>query len=105
MNTKKNKSLALRFLESKTGGALTLGEMLETIRRCEDLTQVAMAKQLGITRSHLCDIEKGRKTISPARAAKFANILGHSQSQFVRLALQAQVNQAGLKLEVQVCKA
>ncbi len=54
------------------------------------------------TRSHLCDIEKGRKLVSPKLAAKYANNLGHSERQFVRLALQDQVAKAGLRFEVKI---
>ena len=92
----------MRFLEQTAGRPVTLGGLLESIRQGEELSQAAFAKQLGISASHLCDIEKGRKVVSPARAARMANILGRSQQQFVRLALQALVNRAGLKLKIEV---
>lgn len=34
--------------------------------------------------------------MSPARAAKFAGVLGYSEKQFVRLALQKRIDEAGL---------
>jgi transcriptional regulator with XRE-family HTH domain len=92
----------MHFLESITGGPLTFGEMLSSIRLCDEMTQVEFANKLGVSKSHLCDIEKGRKTVSPARAAAFARLLGYSTEQFVRLALQHQVEQAGLSLLVRV---
>lgn len=46
-----------------------------------------------------------RKVVSPERAARFAKILGRSQQQFVRLALQELVNEAGLKMKVDVAAA
>jgi hypothetical protein len=49
---------------------------------------------------HLCDIEKGRKSVSPERASRFARELGYSEEQFVRLALQQLVEVAGLKFQV-----
>ena len=52
--------------------------------------------------THLCDIEKGRKVVSPERAARFARVLGRSAEQFVRLSLQGLVDQAGLKMRVNV---
>ena len=60
------------------------------------------AKKLGVSASHLCDIEKGRKVVSPERAAKFAKILGRSAEQFVRLSLQELIDEAGLKMSVEV---
>jgi transcriptional regulator with XRE-family HTH domain len=100
MRTKK-KSDAMKFLESLVG-KLTLGGLIEAMRQAEATSQVEFAQKLGISKQHLCDIEKGRKFVSPERAAKFARILGHSERSFVALALQDIVNQGGLKLKVHV---
>jgi transcriptional regulator with XRE-family HTH domain len=100
MSTKK--SDAVRFLEKLTGGPVTLGRFLEAVRVGDELTQPAFAKRLGLSRSHLNDIEKGRKAVSPERAARFAKILGYSEARLVKLALQDLVNRGGLKLHVDV---
>jgi antitoxin HigA-1 len=100
MSTKKSE--ALRFLEKLTGGPVTLGKFLEAVRRGEEMTQPAFAKKLGISKSHLNDIEKGRKAVSPDRAARFAKVLGYSQPRLVKLALQDLVDRGGLKLQVDV---
>lgn len=99
------KSEAASFLESITGGPLTLGGLLRSIREGEETSQAEFAERLGISRSHLCDIEKGRKILSPARAARYAGILGYSETQFVRLALQATIEEAGLPWRVQLIPA
>jgi transcriptional regulator with XRE-family HTH domain len=88
----------MRFLEEVTGGPLTFGNLMEAIRLGEGLSQAEFARQLGMSRSHLCDIEKGRKSVSLTRAAQLAKTLGYSEKQFVRLALQELVDEAGLKL-------
>jgi len=103
--TTKKKSETLKFLEDLAGRPLTLGGLLESIRLSEELSQAAFAKKLGISSSHLCDIEKGRKVVSPERAARFAKVLGRSREQFVRLSLQEMVDDAGLKMRVEVVKA
>lgn len=100
--TTKKKSDAVKFLEGITGGPLTLGKLLEAIRLGEEMTQLAFAKQLKIQRPHLSDIEHGRRVVSPERAAKWAKILGYSPEQFVKLAIQDQLDRAGLKLQVDV---
>ena len=100
MNTKK--SSTRKFLEKLTGGPVTLGKLIEAIRLGQELSQGAFAKQLKISRSHLNDIEKGNKSISPERAARFAHALGHSEERFVELALQSLIDEAGLKLKVAV---
>jgi len=101
----KEKSEAMKFLEDMAGRPLTLGGLLESIRLSEEMSQAVFAKKLGISASHLCDIEKGRKVVSPERAARFAKVLGRSQQQFVRLALQELVTEAGLKMKVDVAAA
>ena len=100
--TTRRGSRASQILKEISGEALSLGRFLESIRFGEEIPQVEFAKRLGVSRSHLCDIEKGRKTVSAARAARFARVLGYSETQFVRLALQASVDQAGLALTVRV---
>jgi transcriptional regulator with XRE-family HTH domain len=100
MSTKK--SPTRKFLEKLTGGPVTLGKLIEAIRLGENVSQAEFAKQLKISRSHLNDIEKGNKAVSPERAARFAHVLGHSKERFVELALQSLVDEAGLKLKVAV---
>lgn len=96
---------ALPFIEQMLGGRITLGALIEAIRRGEEMTQGEFAAKLGISRSHLCDIEKGRKLVSPERAAGFAKLLGYSSEQFVRITLQDIVDRAGLRYTVQVTAA
>lgn len=91
-----------RFLEGLMGGPLSFGGALSAVRKTEGESLASFAKRLGISRSHLSDIEHGRRSVSLERAARFATALEQSQSQFVRLALQDQVRDAGLKLRVDV---
>ena len=100
MSTKKSDTR--KFLEKITGGPVTLGKLIEAIRLGEDRSQADLAKKLKISRSHLNDIEKGNKAVSPERAARFAKALGHSAERFVELSLQSLVDEAGLKLKVLV---
>ena len=44
------------------------------------------------------DIEKGRKGVSPERAVRWARMLGLSDVQWLRLALQAELDAAGTKV-------
>jgi antitoxin HigA-1 len=105
MSTKNIKSTAVKFLEKTCGGPLTFSNLIEPIRLADEISQSEFAIKLGISKSHLCDIEKGRKAVSPARAAKFAKILKYSEEQFVSLALQYQVTKAGLNLKIDVKRA
>jgi plasmid maintenance system antidote protein VapI len=101
MITKKMKSSAMQSLEKITG-PLTLGKLIHAIRICEEKSLVEFSKLLKITVSHLCDIEKGRKTISPERATRFAKALGRSEEQFVQLALQSLLDKEDIHMQVTV---
>ncbi len=96
----RKKSKALQSLETATGGPVTLGKLIEAIRLGEEKTQPEFAKALRISKSHLNDIEKGRKVISLDRAARFAKALGYSEKRFVTLSLQGIIDQAGLAFRV-----
>jgi plasmid maintenance system antidote protein VapI len=93
---------AVGFLEGLRGGPLTLGEILAERRRVEELSLEAYATKLGISRAHLCDIEKGRRGVSPERAAKWSKVVGIAKERLVAAALQAMVDEAGLKMRVEV---
>lgn len=99
---KPKKSSAVKALEKVVGAPLTLGRALESVRKTEELSQDECARKLGVSKSHLCDVEKGRKTVSPERAAKWARVLGYPESVFVRLAIQGELDAAGLKYKVEI---
>jgi transcriptional regulator with XRE-family HTH domain len=90
----------MKLMEELSGGPLTLGLAVESLRKGEGFSQEACAKRLKISKSHLCDVEKGRKLVSPERAAKWARLLGYPESALVQLALQAELDAAGLRYTV-----
>ena len=102
MTTRRTKSDSTHILERLAGGPLTIAVAIKATREGEGLSQAEFARLLGISRSHLCDIEKGRKGVSPERAAEFARKLGYSERQWVRLALQDLVDRLGLSFKIDV---
>lgn len=104
MSIEKKKSAALKFLEGVTGGPLSFGNLLESIRLSEEISQVDFSKKLSISKAHLCDLERGRRAVSVARAAKFAKILGFSPERFVKLVFQGELDRERIALVVEVRK-
>lgn len=92
----------IKFLERVSGSKLTLGKAIQSIRLCDELSQVEFAHKLGISRQQLCDIEHDRKILSPKLAAKYATILGYPSSQFIRLALQGMIDRDNLNVVVEI---
>lgn len=98
------KWFGLEDLEKKHG-PITLGRYISAFRQCDELSQAAYARKLKISRANLCDIEKGRKTVSPERAAKIAKLMGVSEMTLIQLAIQDQLNAMKLKYKVELKSA
>jgi len=52
--------------------------------------------------ANLCDIEKGRKGVSPKKAEQIALAIGVPPALLVRLALEESLKAAGLKYKVEI---
>lgn len=108
MSIKKQLSMSeksLLVLEEISNKKLTIGNLLWAIREGEEMTSVAFAEKLGVSRQYLCDLEHGRRAVSVKMAAEFADKLGLSSIQFVRLALQEELERSGLHFDVQIKEA
>lgn len=96
------KSDAVQFLETITGGELTFGRLLHSIRMCEGMELAEFSALLDISREQLCDIEKDRRNISPLKAIKWAKKLGYPAEQFLSLALETSLHKNGIYYKVNV---
>ncbi len=90
------------YLQHLRKGPLTFGQMIQSLRICDEFSQSELATKVGISRANLCDIEKGRRVVTPTLAAKFAKVMGYSVHQFVALSLEDQLKKAGLKMKVEL---
>ena len=97
----KNTQDTIGFLEDLSG-PLTLGSMLQAIRKGEELSQVEFSTLLGVSKQYLCDIEHERRFISPKMAASFATKLGYSKEQFIRICLKDLLRRDGLSYRVEL---
>lgn len=88
-----------KFLERELG-PVSFGGFLRAARASRDLSQTEMAKFLGIAKSTLCDIEKGRHLVSPQLAAKIAKKCKLSVIVAVEAAIQDQLRKAKLGYKV-----
>ena len=95
MSTKK-----LSDVLKKNLGPVSFGGFLRGARASKDMSQVEMAKFLGITKSTLCDIEKGRQAVSPILASKIAKKCGLAEVVAVEIAINDQLLRSGLKITV-----
>ena len=99
MSTKK--FFDVKSLEQKFG-PMTIGLFLHAFREADGISQVDFAKKLKLSRANLCDLEKGRKNISPERATQIAKILGVPETVLIQLALQDSLRSAKLNYVVEL---
>jgi len=100
-NSKITKKTLLE-IDSIVGQKLTLGSLLLSIRQADEMTQVAFSDLLNISKQQLCDIEHNRKYVSPKLAATYAEKLGYSKEQFIRLSLQDIIDRDDLNVVVDI---
>lgn len=104
MATERKRKSASESLEKKFG-KLTFRRLLRATREADELSQEAFAGRLGISKQHLSDIERGRKTVSPERAYEWARRLGYVEMQWAQLALQDMLDKTSLKVRVTLHRA
>jgi transcriptional regulator with XRE-family HTH domain len=83
-------------------GKLTVGEFLHTWRVSEETSLKDFGKLIGMSVANLCDIEKGRKGVSPEKAEQIAKALGVPEALLIRLSIEESLRAAGLKYRVEI---
>jgi antitoxin HigA-1 len=101
MSTEKRKSYDSKSLEKRLG-KLSVGEFLRTWRTSEEMTLKQFGKLAGLSIANLCDIEKGRKGISPEKAEQIAIAIGVPPALLVRLSIEESLQAAGLSYKVDI---
>jgi transcriptional regulator with XRE-family HTH domain len=81
------------------------GELVKSLRLSDEVSQTELATKLGISKQHLSQIEGGKKTVSVARAARFAEVMGYPPEQFVIAVIEDELRDAGVDLHIDLKKA
>ena len=84
----------------KAMGPMTFGAFVTAARTMLNLSQIELARKLKVSRSMVCDIEKGRVLVSPELAVKIARIAGFPEKFAVTYCLQDQLRKAKIKMQV-----
>ena len=90
-------SIKKKFIPNTSG-------FLKSWRLSEGASQKDFAARIGISPANLCDIEKGRKGISPERAYNIALKLGYPPEALVKIALQEQLGKLSSKYLIELKK-
>ncbi|MBG60694.1 MAG: transcriptional regulator [Peredibacter sp.] len=87
-------------MTTKRNEDLTFGDFIKNYRLGEEMTQQELAGVLGISKQRVCDIEKNRSSVSLNLCQQIAESLELPPEWLAKLALQDQINNAGLRLKV-----
>jgi transcriptional regulator with XRE-family HTH domain len=101
MSTDRQKTFGSKDLERRLG-KLAVGEFLHTWRVSEEISLAEFGKLVGMSVANLCDIEKGRKGVSPEKAEQIAKAIGVPRELLIRLSIEESLRAAGLKYSVQI---
>ena len=93
------------FELSRFGDSPTFGQLIKSLRVCDEISQTELAVKLGISKQHLSAIERGKKAVSAARAVKFAEVMKYPSDQFVIAAIEDELREAGITLRFNIKKA
>lgn len=102
MTTKSDKSIEQI---DKIFGYVTFGRMIQALRKCDEVSQVQLAKKMKMSRAMLCDIEKGRRKVSLIKAKQFARVMGYSEDVFALHVLEDMAHEAGYKVKITLAAA
>ena len=94
---------SIETLEKRLG-RMSLGYFLKSLREADSIPQTIFAKKLRISRANLCDIEKGRKFVSPERAIFFARLLKLPEETLLKLSIQDILHNSNMNYEVALKK-
>lgn len=89
----------------RLGDSPTFGELIKSLRTCDEISQTELAASLGISKQHLSAIENGKKAVSPARAVRFAEAMNYPPDQFIIAAIEDELREAGVALRFDLKKA
>ena len=78
----KGRREAAKYLETLMGGPLTFGAALSGLREADKQSLAEWAKLLGVSRAHLCDIEQGRRAVSPEGSVREAGASGSNSKRW-----------------------
>jgi DNA-binding XRE family transcriptional regulator len=86
----------------KIHGPFSFAVFMLGARTTLDLSQVEMAKKLGISKAALCELEKGRTLVSPSAASRYAKKAGFSETVALEACFQDQLRKAKIKKRVKI---
>lgn len=84
---------------------MTFGGLVHSLRISDDISQVELAKKIGVSKQFLSDVEHNRKDVGIGFAKKIADALSYSIEPLIELLIRDQLRRQDLNYIVELKKA
>lgn len=84
---------------------MTFGGLIRSLRISDEISQVALAKKIKVSKQFLSDVEHNRKEVGFSFAKKISRALGYSIEPLIELLIRDQLRRQKLYYVVQLKKA
>ena len=102
MSTKLNNSLNALETTKDIWNEMTFGGLIRSLRMSDEISQVALAKKIGVSKQFLSDVEHNRKDVGIEFAKKVSDVLGYSIEPFIELLIRDQLRRQHLNYIVEL---
>lgn len=99
MNTK---SIDAVHATKNIWNTMSFGGLLHSLRISDEISQVELAKKLGVSKQFLSDVEHDRKDIGIAFAKKVADTMGYSVEPLIEILIRDQLRKQHLDYIVEL---
>lgn len=104
MNIKANTSVDALEATKEIWESMTFGGLIRSLRTTDEISQVHLAKKLGVSKQFLSDVENNRKDVGISFAKKVADVLNYSIEPFIELLIRDQLKKQNLKYIIELKK-
>lgn len=84
---------------------MTFGGLIRSLRLSDEMTQVELARKIGVSKQFLSDVEHNRKDVGISFAKKISEALGYSIEPLLELLIRDQLRSQHLYYIVELRKA
>lgn len=104
MNTENTQSIDALEATQGIWEEMTFGSLVRSLRLSDEITQVELAKRVGVSKQFLSDVEHDRKDVGINFAKKVSDALGYAVEPLIELLIREQLKKQQLNYIVELKK-
>lgn len=105
MSTKKTDNLNALEATKYIWNEMTFGGLVRSLRISDEISQVKLARNIGVSKQFLSDVEHNRKEVGIEFAKKISDALGYSIEPLIELLIRDQLRKQHLNYSVELKSA